>query len=111
MGGQQDALPVVETGRQSVQQRSHHPAQQHRVELVGEPALLTQEADQFTMETGEGDTGDGIGLTAPGSHGSSPSPLPETRSSQPFFGMCRPARLLTDSTGEIDEHWACPCDK
>ena len=37
-----------------MQQPGNHPAQQQQVPLVAEGAVLTQEADQLTMEPGLG---------------------------------------------------------
>jgi hypothetical protein len=50
----QHGVPAVETDGLAEQQPGDHPAQQHQVSLVGELAVLTQEADQLTMEPGLG---------------------------------------------------------
>ena len=50
MAERQDGLPAVETDGLAEQQPGDHPAQQHQVALVGEPAVLTQQAEKLSME-------------------------------------------------------------
>jgi len=59
VGGQavaqrQHAVPALETEALAEQQPGDHPAQQHQVPLSHSMAVLTQEADQLTMEPGLG---------------------------------------------------------
>ena len=47
-------LPVAKTDGLTEQQPGHHPAQQRQVTLVADGAVLTQEADQLSMQLGTG---------------------------------------------------------
>ena len=54
MPQRQHGVPAGETDGLAERQPGDHPPQQHQVPLVGEPAVLTQEADQLTVEWGLG---------------------------------------------------------
>lgn len=54
MAQRQHAVPSIETDGLTQQQPGDHLAQQHQVALVDELDVLTQEADQLTMEPGLG---------------------------------------------------------
>ena len=50
----QHALPAVETDRLAQQQTSHHLCQEHQMTLIKKRTVLTQQADQLSMEPGMG---------------------------------------------------------
>lgn len=50
----QHGLPAVETDGLAEQQPGHHLCQKHQMTLIGKGAVLTEEADQLTMEPGMG---------------------------------------------------------
>ena len=54
MAQRQHGLPAVETDCLAEQEPGHHLCQQHQMTLVAERAVLTQEADQLSMEPGVG---------------------------------------------------------
>jgi hypothetical protein len=47
-------IPAIETDALAQQQASRHMGQQHKVSQIAEAAVLTQKAEQLTMETGLG---------------------------------------------------------
>jgi len=65
MGQRQTRLPAVETDGFAQQQPGHHPAQQHQMTLVADGAVLTQEADQLSMQLGTGCHGDLVWFRSP----------------------------------------------
>ena len=58
MGQRQTRLPTDETDRLVQQQHGHHPGEEHQMALVTDRAVLTQEADQLSMQLGTGCHGD-----------------------------------------------------
>ena len=58
MGHRQPGLPVIETGGLDQQEPGHHPGQEHQMALVMGRAVLTEEADQLSMDAGKGCVGD-----------------------------------------------------
>jgi hypothetical protein len=54
MGCGEPGLAVVETDGLAQQQPSHHPGQEHQMPLITDRAVLTEEADQLSMQLGAG---------------------------------------------------------
>jgi hypothetical protein len=54
MAQRQHGLPAIETDCLAEQQSGDHPGEQHQMALIQKRAVLTQEADQLSMETGVG---------------------------------------------------------
>jgi hypothetical protein len=98
MGQRQTRLPAIETDRLAQQQPDHHPAEEHQMAPIADGAVLTQEANQLSMQLGTGCHGTWFGLTAPRSHGYLPTQSAETHSAASCLadvsvsqgGRCRP---------------------
>ena len=54
MGQRQTRLPAIETDGFAQQQPGDHPGEEHQMALVADRAVLTQEADQLSMQLGTG---------------------------------------------------------
>ena len=54
MGQRQPRLPAVETDGLVQQQAGYHPGEEHQMTLVTDRTVLTQEADQLSMQLGKG---------------------------------------------------------
>ena len=65
MGQRQTRLPAIETDRLAQQQPSHHPGEKHQMTLIADGAVLTQEADQLSMQLGTGCHGDLVWSDSP----------------------------------------------
>jgi hypothetical protein len=59
------SLPAVKTDGLAQRQPSHHPGKQNQVTLVAGRAVLTQEADQLSMQLGKGCHGDLVWSDSP----------------------------------------------
>ena len=51
-------FPAIETDRLAQQQSGHHPGEENQMTLVTDRTVLTQEADQLSMDAGRGCHGD-----------------------------------------------------
>jgi len=65
MGERQTRLPAVETDGLAQQQPSHHPGEENQMTLVTDRTVLTQKADQLSMQLGKGCHGDLVWSDSP----------------------------------------------
>ena len=65
MGQRQTRLPAIETDRLAQQQPDHHPAEEHQMAPIADGAVLTQEANQLSMQLGTGCHGDLVWSDSP----------------------------------------------
>ena len=61
----QTSLPAVKTDGLAQRQPSHHPGKQHQMTLVADGAVLTQKANQLSMQLGTECHGDLVWSDSP----------------------------------------------
>ncbi len=65
MPQRQTGPPAIETDRFAQQQSGHHPGEEHQMTLVADGAVLTQKANQLSMQLGKGCHGDLVWFRSP----------------------------------------------